>query len=320
MIQLPRIIFYGTPDFAVASLDALIKEGFQVVGVVTAPDREAGRGLSLSQPAVKQYALGQNLPILQPEKLKALEFLQALEDLKPDLQVVVAFRMLPKEVWSLPHLGTFNLHASLLPQYRGAAPINRAIMNGENETGVTTFFINEEIDTGALLLQERVPIEPDENAGELHDRLMYLGAGLVVKTVKGILDGTLHPTAQDIPGSSPAELKPAPRLDKDDMHIDWNRETKDVYNQIRGLTPFPGVYTGLRLKNGSFLTVKIGSARIADEPIPASILPGSILSDRKRFLKVSTRSGYLDILTLQPASKRMMKASEFLNGSGTLLA
>ncbi|MBN1198936.1 MAG: methionyl-tRNA formyltransferase [Bacteroidales bacterium] len=320
MSQSPGIIFYGTPDFAVPSLDALVKEGFRVVGVVTVPDREAGRGLSLSQSAVKKYALGQNLPILQPEKLKALEFLQALEDLEPDLQVVVAFRMLPKEVWSLPRLGTFNLHASLLPQYRGAAPINRAIMNGEHETGVTTFFINEEIDTGALLLQEHVTIDPNENAGELHDRLMNIGAGLVVQTIRGILAGNLHPVAQEFQGPSQATLKPAPKLNKEDLHLNWEREIQEVYNQIRGLTPFPGVWTELRLKNGSSMNIKIGSARIADEPLSASVPPGSCLTDHKRFLKVAARNGYIDILTLQPASKKMMKVSEFLNGSGTLLA
>jgi len=320
MSQSPRILFYGTPDFAVPSLDALLKEGFHLIGVVTAPDREAGRGLSLSPSAIKKYASENDLSVFQPERLRSGEFQKVLKDLRPDLQVVVAFRMLPEEVWRKPPLGTFNLHASLLPQYRGAAPINWAIMNGETETGVTTFFINNQIDTGALLLQERLPIHPDENAGALHDRLMRLGAGLVVRTVRGIMAGTLHPIAQDTEGSSLAKLKTAPKLTKEDLRLDWDNETCSVYNRIRGLTPFPGIHAEFSMKDGSVLPVKIGSARIAEAPFQTSVSPGHMVTDHKHFLKIATRNGFIDILTLQPASKKMMKVSEFLNGSGSQIA
>ncbi|MBE0648203.1 MAG: methionyl-tRNA formyltransferase [Bacteroidales bacterium] len=314
----PRIVFYGTPDFAVASLDALVKAGFQVVGVVTAPDKAAGRGLTLSQSAVKRYALAHQLPLFQPERLKSPEFQQTLIHLNPDIQVVVAFRMMPKEVWSLPPLGTFNLHASLLPQYRGAAPINRAIMNGESETGVTTFFINEEIDTGAILLQECMAIGPDETAGELHDRLMTLGATLVVKTVNRMIDETISPLPQGLGGK---ELEPfimAPKIQKRDTQIDWTQDTKKVFNQVRGLNPYPGVYTSIKLKDTSSLDIKIGSARMASDASQEHFLPGEVFTDGKRFLKIATSDGFIEILTLQPASKKMMRITDFLNGSGTL--
>lgn len=320
MKPFPRIVFYGTPDFAVASLDALFRAGFEVVGVVTAPDREAGRGLTVTQSAVKKYAKRHDLPIYQPERLKSYEFQDTLRRLRPDVQVVVAFRMMPKEVWSSPPLGTFNLHASLLPQYRGAAPINRAIMNGETETGVTTFLINEEIDTGALLMQEKVAIGPDETAGELHDRLMVTGAGLVVETLNGLVSGSLTPVSQDLPIPDRGELKLAPKLHKSDTSIDWNRDTQTIYNQIRGLNPYPGVFSALRLKNGTSLSVKIGSAKISDDPTGDLPEPGSVESDSKRQMKIATLNGYIKILTLQPASKKMMNVAEFLNGWGGLLA
>ncbi len=315
----PRIVFFGTPEFAVVSLDALLRAGFTIAGVVTAPDKAAGRGLTVSKSAVKRYALTHNLPLFQPERLKSQEFHHALAALKPDIQIVVAFRMLPKEVWSLPTLGTFNLHASLLPQYRGAAPINRAIMNGEEETGVTTFFINEEIDTGSILMQEYLQIHPDENAGELHDRLMVLGAELVVKTVDGIVSGAVSAVSQELISMAPGQLKLAPKIHKSDTNIDWDQDTRTVYNQIRGLTPYPGVYTEIELKDGSSLVFKVGSVRVSDTPYQQALIPGNVFTDRKRFLKIATRDGYIEVLTLQPASKKLMNVSDFLNGSGALL-
>ncbi len=320
MKEFPRIVFFGTPDFAVASLDALIKADFAVVGVVTAPDREAGRGLTMSQSPIKRYAVKNSLPLFQPEKLKSPDFIQTLSVLKPDIQVVVAYRMLPKEVWSFPLLGTFNLHASRLPQYRGAAPINWAIINGEEETGVTTFFIDDEIDTGAVLLQEGIHIRSEECAGELHDRLKILGAGLVVKTVKRIVTGDIAPRTQVLLSPDTDMLKLAPKIRKSDTVINWNQDTHIVYNQIRGLTPSPGVYTEIELKDGSFIRVKIGSVRVSYDSQQQTFIPGDVVSDRKRFLKIGTRDGYIEVLTLQPASKKHMNIRDFLNGSGALLA
>src|SRR5471030_1888958 len=237
-----RIVFMGTPEFAVASLDALVKAGLEVVGVITAPDKPAGRGQKLSESAVKQYAVANGLKVLQPEKLKNPEFLEELKSLKADLQVVVAFRMLPEVVWNMPPRGTLNLHASLLPQYRGAAPINWAIINGEKESGVTTFFLKHEIDTGDILFTEKVTLNGHETAGELHDRLMNKGAGLLVKTVKGVESGRYseHPQSQLIEG---AELKHAPKIFKEDCLIDWNNTAENIYNKIRGLSPSPTAYT-----------------------------------------------------------------------------
>ncbi|TSA25787.1 MAG: methionyl-tRNA formyltransferase [Bacteroidetes bacterium] len=316
----PRIVFFGTPEFAVASLDAITKAGVPVAGVVTASDKPAGRGLNLSHSAVKQYALSHNLPFLQPEKLKDPEFLLALTELRPDIQVVVAFRMLPEEVWNLPPMGTFNLHASLLPHYRGAAPINRVIMNGEEVTGVTTFFIDEKIDTGAILLQESLKIGPHETAGELHDRLMMLGAELVVKTVQAICDGLVESTPQEELILQSGTLMSAPKLQKRDAIIQWDRDTGSVYNQIRGLTPFPGAYSKIVLKDGSTLPLKIGSVRIAADLAPAQVVPGTTFTDRKQFLRMNTRDGMIEILELQPASKKMMNIHDFLNGFGRQLA
>lgn len=319
MERKPRIVFFGTPEFAVASLDALVRAGCLVTGVVTAPDKPAGRGLTVSQSAVKRYAQKHGLPLFQPDKLRSGEFHDTLSQLNPDLQVVVAFRMLPHEVWSLPPFGTFNLHASLLPQYRGAAPINRVIMNGETETGMTTFYINDEIDTGAILMQERIPIDPDENAGELHDRMMTFGAGLVVKTVEGIAAGTITSLSQDLMANDPGTLKPAPKIQKSDTVINWNQDTQTVYNQIRGLTPYPGVYSTIGMRDGSSLFVKIGSARISGEVFSQSLVPGTIITDRKRVMRIVTRDGYIEVLTLQPASKKLISITDFLNGSGALL-
>jgi len=320
MKEFPRIVFFGTPEFAVASLDAIVKAGFPVAGVVTVPDKPAGRGLTLSQSAVKKYAVAHNLPLFQPERLKNDEFHQTLVNLNPDIQVVVAFRMLPELVWGLPPLGTFNLHASLLPQYRGAAPVNWAIINGETVTGVTTFFINGEIDTGAILLQEPVQIHPAENAGELHDRLMNIGADLVVKTVQGIISGAVSPLPQALVSAGSTGYKQAPKIQKSDTIINWDRDIKDVGNQIRGLTPYPGANTRIRQKNGSYLEVEIGSFSLSVERPQEKLIPGEVCTDRKRFLKISAKNGYIDVLSLQPASKNMMNIRDFLNGFGALVA
>ena len=315
----PRLVFFGTPEFAVASLDALVASGFDIAGVVTAPDKPAGRGLSLAEPAVKKYALACGLPFFQPTNLKSPDFLQTLAELKPDLQVVVAFRMLPREVWEMPSLGTFNLHASLLPQYRGAAPINHAIINGETETGVTTFFINEKIDTGAILLQTRTGIRPDETAGQLHDKLMKDGAQLVIETVKRITEGTISPVDQTEIVPRAVSLKPAPKIYSKNTIIDWNREVDKVYNQIRGLTPFPGSFSEIRMKDGSHLRIKIVSAQIDKSPV-SSFSPGMVTTDRKRFLKISAVHGAILIHSLQPAARKLMNIGEFLNGFGSKLA
>ncbi len=315
----PRIVFFGTPEFAIASLEALAASGFDVVGVVTAQDKPAGRGLSLGEPPVKKYALACGLPFFQPPNLKSPDFLQTLSELKPDLQVVVAFRMLPCEVWEMPALGTFNLHASLLPQYRGAAPINHAIINGETETGVTTFFINDKIDTGAILLQTRTEIGPDETAGQLHDKLMKDGAHLVVETVKRITEGTISPVDQTKIGQRAVSLKPAPKIHRKNTIIDWNSEVDNVYNKIRGLTPFPGAFSEIRMKDGSHLRIKIVSVQI-DKSLVSSSSPGMVITDRKQFLKICTIQGAILIHSLQPAARKLMSIGEFLNGFGSKLA
>src|ERR1043165_9173853 len=233
-----RIVFMGTPEFAVASLDALVNKGYNIVGVITAPDKPAGRGMKLQESAVKKYAVEKGLRILQPEKLKNPQFLDELKSLNADLQVVVAFRMLPEVVWNMPALGTINVHASLLPQYRGAAPINWAIINGEKQTGITTFKLKHEIDTGDILLQETINIGEDETAGELHDRMKEIGAQLLVKTIKGIADGSLKETPQP-----PGDIKHAPKIFTETCHIKWNKSLNSIYNLIRGLSPYPGAFT-----------------------------------------------------------------------------
>lgn len=254
-----KIVFMGTPDFAVASLNALVQNGFEIAAVVTAPDRPAGRGQKLKVSAVKEYALNHGLLILQPQSLKDPEFISSLNSLNADLQIVVAFRMLPKEVWSLPKLGTFNLHASLLPDYRGAAPINWAIINGEKETGVTTFFIDEEIDTGNIILQEKITIESSETAGQLHDRLMKLGAQLVVHTAKAISEGNLTTISQ----KDVKSVKMAPKLFRETCKLDWNRAAQEIYNKIRGLSPYPAAW-GLLNNGGVTTSVKIFKARLTE--------------------------------------------------------
>lgn len=301
-----RIVFMGTPDFAVASLDHLLKNGYTVAGVITATDKPAGRGRQVQQSAVKKYALEKKLPVLQPDNLKSEAFLDSLRKLRANLQVVVAFRMLPREVWSMPEYGTFNLHASLLPDYRGAAPINWALINGETRTGVTTFFIDDKIDTGAVLLQEKIATVRDETAGELHDRLMQLGARLVVQTVELIAGGK----AVSRPQQETAELKRAPKLNKDVCRVRWTQPLRQVYNLIRGLSPYPAAWTVLR-NGGDSMELKIYKAR----PVAAThtLPPGKIVTGKGE-MKVAVQGGYLELLELQLAGKRRLNVKEVLNG------
>jgi len=301
-----RIVFMGTPEFAVASLDRLLNAGYTVVGVITATDKPAGRGRKLQQSAVKKFAIEKKLPVLQPENLKSPEFLESLRQLRANLQVVVAFRMLPREVWSMPAFGTFNLHASLLPDYRGAAPINWALINGETKTGVTTFFIDDKIDTGAILLQDVLETAPDETAGELHDRLMHLGAALAVQTVKLIAAGKAVPRPQQ----EAVDINPAPKLNKDTCRIRWTQPRKQVYNLIRGLSPYPAAWTVLQNGQDS-VELKIYSAR----PVVAQhkLKPGKIVTDGGE-MKVAVQDGYLELLEIQLAGKRRLSVKEVLNG------
>jgi len=301
-----RIIFMGTPQFAVASLDALIKAGSDIVAVVTAPDKPAGRGQKVSESAVKQYAEANGLKVLQPEKLKNEDFIAELKALKADLQVVVAFRMLPEIVWNMPPKGTINLHASLLPQYRGAAPINWALINGEKESGVTTFFLKHDIDTGNILFTEKITLTGHEDAGELHDRLMNKGAGLLVKTVKAVESGRYneHPQSQLAEGS---ELKHAPKIFKDDCRIDWTQPAESIYNKIRGLSPVPTAYT---VFNGKSLKVFASEYQLSE---PA-IQPGGFLTDNKTYLKFAAKDGFVLLKDIQLEGKKRMGIEEFLRG------
>jgi len=300
-----RIVFMGTPEFAVASLDALIISGADIVGVVTAPDKPAGRGQKLSESAVKQYAVANGLKVLQPEKLKSPEFLEELKVLKADLQVVVAFRMLPEVVWNMPEKGTINLHASLLPQYRGAAPINWVIINGEKETGVTTFLLQQDIDTGNVLFTEKITLTGQETAGELHDRMMAKGAGLLVKTVKAIESGRYMAHPQE--SFDNIELKHAPKIFKEDCKIDFNQPVAAVYNFIRGLSPIPTAFTDL---NGKILKIY----KATKEETDPGILPGGFLSDGKTFLKFACRDGFISVTDLQLEGKKRLGIEEFLRG------
>ena len=296
----------GTPEFAVASLEALIDAGSQIVGVVTAPDKPAGRGQKLSESAVKKFAVENGLKVLQPVKLKDPNFLAELKALNADLQVIVAFRMLPEAVWSMPPKGTINLHASLLPQYRGAAPINWAIINGEPESGVTTFFLKQEIDTGDILFVEKITIADDVTAGEYHDRLMNKGAGLLVKTVKAIESGryTEQPQEQLAEGQ---ELKHAPKIFKEDCRIDWNHTVGQVYNLIRGLSPHPAAFTEL---NGK--TIKIYQA--TKETTEPQHTPGQYDTDNKTYLKFACNNGYIQLTDIQLEGKKRMGIEDFLRG------
>ncbi len=301
-----RIIFMGTPDFAVASLKALIDAGEEVVAVVTGPDKPAGRGQKIHESAVKQFAVSLNIPVLQPQKLKDPTFLEELKSYRADLQVVVAFRMLPELVWNMPEKGTINVHASLLPNYRGAAPINHAIINGEKSSGVTTFLLQHEIDTGNILYSTEVPISDTDNAGDLHDKLMVAGAELLIKTVNAIKTGKINPIPQDDLGEN-SELKHAPKIFKEDCLIDWNKSTEEVYNLIRGLSPYPAAFTHLDGK-----VLKIYSAE--KETTGHNDLPGSYLSDGKTSLKFATGDGYLKLTEVQIEGKKRMLVSDFLRG------
>ncbi len=306
-----RIVYMGTPDFAVESLKALVEGGYNVVGVITMPDKPAGRGHKLQMSAVKTYALSQNLPILQPVKLKDEDFLANLKEWNADLQIVVAFRMLPEAVWNMPKLGTFNLHASLLPQYRGAAPINWAVINGEKETGATTFFLTHEIDTGRIILQDKISIADDENVGSVHDRLMTMGGKLVTKTVDAIIEGKVEAQEQKNFFNDPKELKAAPKIFKDTCKIDWNNSSISIFNLIRGMSPYPAAWSEL-INEHEKIVVKIYEAEIIDESPSAA--PGSIKTDYKTFIDVATADGYVRIKSLQIAGKKRMDTTSLLNG------
>lgn len=304
-----RIVFMGTPEFAVASLDALVKASCNIVGVITAPDKPGGRGMQLQQSAVKKYAVENNLPVLQPEKLKNPGFLAELKSLQADLQIVVAFRMLPEVVWNMPPMGTVNLHGSLLPQYRGAAPINWAVINGEKVTGVTTFKLKHEIDTGDILLQESFPIGESETAGEVHDKMKEIGANLLVKTVKGLANGSLKETPQATLSDGVREimLKHATKINKETCKINWSLPVEEIFNLVRGLSPYPAAFT---LMNEKIL--KIYSSK--KESIVPKHTEGEYETDGKTFLKFACTNGYLHLLEIQLEGKKKMNIEEFLRG------
>jgi methionyl-tRNA formyltransferase len=327
-LSAPRIVFMGTPEFAVASLDALVQAGYPIVGVITAPDKPAGRGMQLTESAVKKYAKEKGLKILQPEKLKNPQFLEELRLLNAELQVVVAFRMLPELVWNMPPQGTINLHGSLLPQYRGAAPINWAVINGERRTGVTTFKLQHDIDTGNILLQEAFPIGDQETAGEVHDRMKIIGAQLLVRTIAGLAAGTL----KEIPQESPvAALRHAPKLFTETGKIDWNKPVNEIYNLIRGLSPFPGAFTYL---DGRLLKIyRAGKHTFPPSASPGQSLsasstltpgqsltgspgpnPGQYTTDKKTYLKFACPDGMISLEEIQLEGKKKMKTEDFLRG------
>jgi len=299
----------GTPDFAVASLQSLVEADFEVVAVITAPDKPVGRGQKISESPVKKYAVSRGIPVLQPEKLKNKEFLEELASYNADLQVVVAFRMLPEVVWAMPKLGTINLHGSLLPQYRGAAPINWAVINGETETGVTTFFIEKEIDTGNIIFSEKIEIKSTDTAGDLHDKMMWIGGDLVVRTVKAIASGVYPSEKQDFS----KELKPAPKIFKETCKIHWGKDAKTIYDFVRGLSPYPAAWTILEVK-----VLKIFETEILLEQLPALDSFGfedfTLKTDHKKYLLIQTSDGHLAIKSLQLEGKKRMITEEFLRG------
>lgn len=310
----PRIVYMGTPEFAIEPLKSIIEAGYNVSAVITVPDKPAGRGLKLQPSPVKVFAEQNHIPVLQPEKLKDPQFIQTLKELNPDIAVVVAFKMLPRDVWQIPRLGTFNLHASLLPQYRGAAPINWAIINGEKETGITTFLLDEQIDTGSILLQKSIPIGETETAGELHDRLMYQGAGLVVETINMLAAGTIHPIAQNQIKVN-GELKPAPKIFKETCRVDWNNPSHNVFNHIRGLSPYPTAWTALKtIRNDveTIIPIKIYQAEKLDQV--HSQKPGTVKTDGRTFFHVFCSQGAIALKTVQQAGKKAMGIDEFLRG------
>lgn len=305
-----RIIFYGTPDFAVPSLQILVENKFNVVAVVTAADSPAGRGLQIKFSPVKEYALSQNIKVLQPHKLKDPVFLEEIKSLMPDLQIVVAFRMMPQVLWSMPPLGSFNLHGSLLPQYRGAAPINWAIINGEKETGVTTFFLQQEIDTGNIIFQEKIPIDERDNATTLHNKMMHTGAALVLKTARAINNGEVDATPQSKVDTN--ELKAAPKIFKETCAINFNNEVDKVNNFVRGLSRYPAAYTYIVSKDNERLQLKIYSAQ--KEYGEMNVAAGNMQTDGKTFLKFACNNGWLHALELQLQGKKAMTVLEFLRG------
>jgi len=302
-IQDLRIVFFGTPGFAVASLEAIAAAGAQVVAVVTAPDKPSGRGLHLSATPVKEAALARGIPVLQPPKLKDPEFIEALRSLGADLHIVVAFRMLPEAVWSMPPLGTINVHGSLLPQYRGAAPINWAVINGETETGVTTFRLKHEIDTGNLLLQDRIAILPEDNAGTVHDKLMLVGAALLVRTVEGLAKDAIVP----VPQTESGELRHAPKIFKEDTRIDWSRRAEEVHNFIRGLSPHPAAFTSISGKG-----IKVFASHA--EKGTTDNAPGTPDTDGKTYLRMAAADGWVYLKEVQQEGKKRMPVVEFLRG------
>lgn len=307
-----RIVYMGTPEFAVESLKRLVEGGYNIVGVITMPDKPMGRHGSVLQPSpVKQYAVSQGLKVLQPEKLKDEQFLAELRELKADLQIVVAFRMLPEVVWNMPPMGTFNLHASLLPQYRGAAPINWAVINGDTETGITTFFLKHEIDTGEIIDQVRVPIADTDNVEIVYNRLMMLGGELVLKTVDAILDGNVKTTPQEELAQI-EELRPAPKIFKETCRIDWTQGVKKVYDFVRGLSPYPAAWT--ELHQGEQAPVMLKIFETEKQYCSHNYQPGSIDTDKKTYFRIATTDGYLNIRSLQLAGKKRMEVTDFLRG------
>ena len=307
-----KIVYFGTPEFAASQLEAIIGAGYDVAAVVTMPDKPAGRGRKIQYSDVKKTALEHNLPLLQPERLKDPVFLEQLASFGANLFIVVAFRMLPTVVWQMPQFGTFNLHASLLPQYRGAAPIQFAIINGETETGLTTFFLNEEIDKGAIIMRERIAIRPDETAGELHDELMLLGHKVMVETLHIIETGKVAAQAQDelaIDGP----LKPAPKITKDFCKIDWRHDGQTLYNHIRGLSPYPAAHTTLRPEQGESVEMKVFASQF--EPSDEKNSIGTVVTDNKSFLKIAVSDGYIHLTEVQQAGKKRMSIGDFLRGT-----
>lgn len=308
-----RIVFMGTPEFAVGPLQALNAAGIEIAGIVTSPDKPAGRGKKIKSSAVKVFASKHlNSPVLQPGNLKDPEFIQQLSDLNAQLFIVVAFRMLPEIVWKIPRDGTVNLHASLLPNYRGAAPINWAIINGETETGVSTFFINEEIDTGNILLQSKVPIHQEDDAGSLHDKLMEAGAELLLKTITHISGENIEAIEQSKFIKHDAELKKAPKIYKDDCKINWNKKSEEIHNLVRGLSPFPGAYTSINLFENEHVQLKIFKSELLPEA--HSHQPGTLITDNKTYMKIATTDGFLNIEQLQISGKKRMSTADFLRG------
>ena len=313
--KIMKIVYFGTPEIASSQLEAIISAGYEVAAVVTVPDKPAGRGKKIQSSHVKETALKYGLPIMQPVSLKSPEFIEELSSLNADMFVVVAFRMLPEVVWSMPRLGTFNLHASLLPQYRGAAPINHAIINGEKETGLTTFLLDKEIDTGEIILQEKVVIEEKETAGTLHDKLMILGNKVVVDTIKMIEEGRLHSQSQEsIIQRDNIQLKPAPKIFKEDCKIDWTKDAKSVFNFIRGLSPYPAAHTQLVSENGETIDLKIFDVSLEDRPSDTYEMK-QVITDGKSYLKVVLKDFYISINYLQQAGKKAMPVADFLRGA-----